>query len=182
MSDDIFKLYQSIGKTGQVSQSKINHISWTNTYKLLLITFFFLNFSSKPNFNKSDSSVSATISTKPIFQNTTINLPSTSTRIDTGQNKINSLFNYLNLSLNDTKTLSRPSQSAMGPLSTSVLTNKIVNPMNVGISSYNRQFNYFDNDLSLFPNSSLELRLQGFLQTMALPIQPKERARYVLLR
>ena len=49
--------------------------------------------------------------------------------------------------MNDTKTLSRPSQSAMGPLSTSVLTNKIVNPMNVGISSYNRQFNYFDNDL-----------------------------------
>ncbi len=53
----------------------------------------------------------------------------------------------MNLSLNDTKTLSRPSQSAMGPLSTSVLTNKIVNPMNVGVSSYNRQFNYFDNDL-----------------------------------
>ena len=95
---------------------------------------------------------------KPIYQAATINLPTTSTRIETGQQKINSLFNYLNLSLNDPNNTNsaQSSQPIMGPLHPSTLLNKVVNPMpmNVNIKPYSRQFNYFDNDL--LPSNSTD--------------------------
>ena len=103
---------------------------------------------SKTNFIQPDSVSTASASNnKGIFQNTTINLPSSSTRVDSGSNRINSLFNYLNLSLNDPTNKNQTQAAQLAPNALNSLANTVINP-NAGANSFNRHtFNYFDNDL-----------------------------------